>query len=138
MVNEVSLPINHYCSLNGGSHLNHADTTTDKAGYARVETRSQRGANLSESPSRSREKFFAWPSQFPMVPGSAPALGCRRVRLAPDMSKIPPAYGRIFFESPREGAGLCARGRTRSPGPWRCRAFGKVGSPGFAGDFHCR
>ena len=37
-----------------------------------------------------------------MVSGSAPALGSRRVRLAPDMSKIPPACSRIFFQlSPR-------------------------------------
>ena len=37
-----------------------------------------------------------------MVPGSTHALGRRRVRLAPDMSKIPPACGRIFFQlSPR-------------------------------------
>ena len=33
-----------------------------------------------------------------MVPGSAPAFGRRRVRLAPDISKIPPACGRIFFQ----------------------------------------
>jgi len=37
-----------------------------------------------------------------MLSGSAPALGSRRVRLAPDMSKIPPACSRIFFQlSPR-------------------------------------
>ena len=37
-----------------------------------------------------------------MVPGSTHALGRRRVRLAPDISKIPPACGRIFFQlSPR-------------------------------------
>ena len=34
-----------------------------------------------------------------MVSGSAPALGCRRVRLAPEKSKMPPACGRIFFNS---------------------------------------
>ena len=58
-----------------------------------------------------------------MVPGSAPALGCRRVRLAPDLSKQPPACGRIFFNSAREGACWCTRGRVRSPGPRRCRAI---------------
>ena len=37
-----------------------------------------------------------------MVSGSAPALGRRRVRLAPDMSKIPPACGLNFVQlSPR-------------------------------------
>ena len=61
-----------------------------------------------------------------MVSGSAPAFGRRRVRLAPDMSKIPPACGRIFFQ-------LSPRGRTRSPRPWRCRAFGKAGMSGFTG-----
>ena len=35
------------------------------------------------------------------VSGSAPALGRHRVRLAPDMSRIPPACGRIFQLSPR-------------------------------------
>ena len=35
-----------------------------------------------------------------MVSGSAPALGRRRVRLAPDMLKIPPAYGCIFSTQP--------------------------------------
>ena len=63
------------------------------------------------------------PMRNPRVPGSAPALGCRRVRLAPDMSKMPPACGRIFFNSARGGACWCTRGRARSQGPGRCRAF---------------
>ena len=41
-----------------------------------------------------------------MVSGSAPALGCRRVRLAPDISKIPPACGRIFYKLTPRGAVL--------------------------------
>ena len=45
-----------------------------------------------------------------MVSGSAPALGSRRVRLAPDMSKIPPACGHIFFNSSRGGTCWCTRG----------------------------
>ena len=55
-------------------------------------------------------------------PGEHACLGCRRVRLAPDMSKIPPACGRIFFNSARGGACWCTRGRVRSQGPGRCRA----------------
>ena len=31
------------------------------------------------------------------------ALGCRRVRLAPEMSKIPPACGHIFLNAARGG-----------------------------------
>ena len=58
-------------------------------------------------------------------------LGCRRGRLAPDLSKIPPACGRIFFNSARGGACWCTRGRVRSPRPWRCRAFGEVGMTGL-------
>ena len=54
--------------------------------------------------------------RHPRVPGSAPALGCRRVRPAPDMSKVPPACGRIFFNSARGGARWCTRGRARSQG----------------------
>ena len=48
-----------------------------------------------------------------MVSGSAPALGCRRVRLAPDISKIPPACGRFFYKlNPRGGrAGAPEGGR---------------------------
>ena len=43
------------------------------------------------------------------VPGSAPALGCRRVRPAPDLENFErPLAG--FFPSPREGAWRCARG----------------------------
>jgi hypothetical protein len=45
-----------------------------------------------------------------MVPGTAPALGRCRVRLAPDLSKQPPACGRIFFNSAREGTCWCTRG----------------------------
>ena len=41
-----------------------------------------------------------------MVSGSAPALGCRRVRLAPDISKIPPACGRFFYKLNPRGAVL--------------------------------
>ena len=41
-----------------------------------------------------------------MVPGSAHALRRRRGRLAPDISKIPPACGRIFFQLSRRGGGL--------------------------------
>ena len=66
------------------------------------------------------------PMRNPKVPGSAPALGCRRVRLAPDMSKMPPACGRIFFNSARGGACWCTRGRARSQGPGRCRAGSEV------------
>ena len=40
--------------------------------------------------------------QNEMVSGSAPALGRRRVRLAPDMSKIPPACGRFFLTQPAD------------------------------------
>ena len=47
------------------------------------------GAGVESSPMRNER-----------VPGSAPALGCRRVRLAPDMSKMPPACGRIFSTQP--------------------------------------
>jgi hypothetical protein len=64
------------------------------------------------------------------------ALGCRRVRLAPEMSKIPPACGRIFLNAARGGACWCTRGRARSPRPWRCRAFGEA--IGFSGDLHGR
>ena len=63
------------------------------------------------------------PMRNQRIPGSAPALGCRRVRPAPDMSKMPPACGRIFFNSARGGACWCTRGRARSQGPERCRAF---------------
>ena len=66
-----------------------------------------------------------------MVPGSTHALGRRRVRLAPDMSKIPPACGRIFFNSARGGACWGTRGRARSTRPWRYRAFGEAGMTGF-------
>ena len=68
-----------------------------------------------------------------MVPGSTHALGRRRVRLAPDMSTIPPACGRIIFNSACGGACWCTRGRARSPRPWRCRAFGEAGMSGFTG-----
>ncbi len=44
-----------------------------------------------------------------MVPGSAPALGCRRVCLAPDLLKQAPACGRIFSTQP-------ARARAGAPG----------------------
>jgi len=70
------------------------------------------------------------PMRNPKVPGSAPALGCRRVRLAPDMSKMPPACGRIFFNSARGGACWCTRGRARSQGPGRCRAGSEVDEKG--------
>ena len=58
---------------------------------------------------------------------------CLRGRLAPDISNIPPACGRIFFNSARGGACWCTRGRARSPRPWRCRAFGEAGMSGFTG-----
>ena len=61
---------------------------------------------------------FARQSPTPMrnqrIPGSAPALGCRRVRLAPDMSKMPPACGRIFSTQPA-GARAGAPGGGRAP-----------------------
>ena len=42
------------------------------------------------------------------VSGSAPTLGCRRVRPAPDLENFErPLAG--FFQSPREGAWRCAR-----------------------------
>jgi hypothetical protein len=72
---------------------------------------------------RELQSKFQMPRFSRMVPGSAPALGCRRVRLAPDLSKQPPACGRIFFNSAREGACWCTRGRVRSPGHRRCRAI---------------
>ena len=50
-----------------------------------------------------------------------------RVRLAPDMSKIPPACGLIFLNSALGGACWCTRGRARSQGLWRYRAFSKAG-----------
>ena len=53
-----------------------------------------------------------------IVGAVAPGLGCRWVRLAPDMERIEqPQAG--FFQSPREGAWPCARGRARSPRPSR-------------------
>jgi hypothetical protein len=66
---------------------------------------------------------FQMPRFSCMVSGSAPALGRCRVRPAPDLSKNPPACGRIFFNSAREGACWCTRGRARSPRPRRCRAI---------------
>jgi hypothetical protein len=47
---------------------------------------------------------FQIPRLSCMVPGIVPALGRRRVRLAPDLSKKSPACGRIFFNSARGGA----------------------------------
>ncbi len=44
------------------------------------------------------------------------ALGRRRVRLAPDLSRIPPACGRFFFNSACGSACWCTRG------PPACRA----------------
>ena len=44
----------------------------------------------------------------PRVPSGAP-----RAR----QEVLPPAFGRIFSHSPREGAWRCARGRARSPRP---------------------
>ena len=67
----------------------------------------------SPTPRRRPEKgmqldFWQVARQRP-VPGSAPALGCRRVRPAPDLENFerPPAG---FSQSPREGAWRCARG----------------------------
>ncbi len=51
-------------------------------------------------------------------PGELARLGRRRVRLAPDMGLFErPLAG--FFQSPREGAWRSARGRARSPRPFR-------------------
>ena len=38
-------------------------------------------------------------------PGTAPALGRRRVRPRARHAEIPPAFGRIFSKSPREARG---------------------------------
>ena len=81
-----------------------------------------------------------------MVPGSAPAFGRRRVRLAPDISKIPPACGRIFFQlsprgrvlvHPRAGAlpETMALSRLWRGGDER---LGERAASGFTGDLHCR
>ena len=70
-----------------------------------------------------------------MVSGSAPALGRRRVRLAPDISKIPPACGRIFFQ-------LSPRGRVlvhpRAGALPETMTFGEVGVTSFTRDFYGR
>jgi hypothetical protein len=99
-----------------------------------IESNGEEGAAL---PRRWREKLTdeelngLGERACPRAPSGA--LGRRRVRLAPDISKIPPACGRIFFNSARGGACWCTRGRARSPRPWRCRAFGEAGMSGLAG-----
>jgi len=65
------------------------------------------------------------------VPGSAVALGRCRVRLAPDLSKIPPACGRYFSNQPA-GARAGAPEAGALPGTWRCRAEAGLSNDGPA------
>jgi len=60
---------------------------------------------------------FQMPRFSCQVSGSAPALGRCRVRLAPDLSKKPPACGRIFFQLSPRGRVLVHPRRARSPRP---------------------
>ena len=73
-----------------------------------------------------------------MVPGSTHALGRRRVRLAPDMSTIPPACGRIFFQLSLRGRVLVHPRAGALPETMALCAFGEAGMSGFTGDLHCR
>ena len=49
-----------------------------------------------------------------LVPGTVPALGCRRVRHAPDLSEIPTACGRILENRPARVRGGASEGE-RAP-----------------------
>ena len=74
----------------------------------------------SPTPRRRPEKgmqldFWQVARQRP-VPGSAPALGCRRVRPAPDVERFRTVDGGIFPVAPRGRVAVRPR-RARSPGP---------------------